>query len=859
MTERDYLFRCDYAKTNRSACKKCKIKIEKAEVRIAKLKTNPFSDDGGLMTDWHHPKCVFETFARARATTKKIESSDDIEHFDLLKSKDQDVIEHLIKNYLATRKESKAPSKAKAAAVPVAIVQSKLTKSTPASKENNSHVNGATDRLFLVVQKLCEKLRAEPSYLAKSEIVRSYFKQNPSSPDETYLMLKQMIPSVDKRVFNVKDKQLIKVLSSVFSSSLDDMSEHLEKGDVAETGRVFHIRSSLIKPQSSCVTMRQVDVFLEKLATITKEEEQRLHFKSILKHLTPQDLKYLLYLIKKDLRINAREKHILEGLHPVAYKAFQMSHDLRDVVNRYGSAGSSVKSGDTSGVGLQLMTPIRPMLAEACRSIAQALGKCPEGMYSEIKYDGERVQLHKQGSQFQFYSRSLKPVMAHKVADLTESVPKAFPTGQDIILDCEVLLVDNITGKPLPFGTLGIHKKSAFKAASVCLFVFDILLLNGKSLVNEPIKKRREILRESITEIPNRVMLSEMQLIKTASELAGMISHVLREGLEGLVLKGINTTYKPGARHWLKVKKDYLQGGAMADSADLVVLGGYLGTGNKGGMCSIFLMGCFSPASNSWKTVCKVGNGHDDATLEKYSNKMKRTGRKIKGDYSAIPTWLHVNKGIVPDFLVTDPKHSDVWEITGAEFSQSTVHTAAGISIRFPRITKIRDDKDWSTATNLPRLQQLMRTSQDKADMAIQQLMIKEGKLSVPKLLESPKETRVTQKRGALVATSFKEESPKKKLKPGSNANISSLHENSSHSKCSSSKFGPLPNIFKGDKIFVSSKIAAKEVLSRYVVAYGGEAVTNKELADVIVLSKVIPDKLGRIVTKQWIVNKINQ
>lgn len=67
-------------------------------------------------------------------------------------------------------------------------------------------------------------------------------------------------------------------------------------------------------------------------------------------------------------------------------------------------------------------------------------------MYSEIKYDGERVQLHKQGDKFQFYSRSLKPVMPHKVADLTESVPEAFPTGQDMILDCEVLLVDIATG-----------------------------------------------------------------------------------------------------------------------------------------------------------------------------------------------------------------------------------------------------------------------------------------------------------------------------------------------------------------------------------------------------------------------------
>lgn len=66
MTDNDFLFRCDYAKTNRSGCKKCKAKIDKGVLRIAKLKTNPFSDDGGVMTDWHHPKCVFETFAKAR-------------------------------------------------------------------------------------------------------------------------------------------------------------------------------------------------------------------------------------------------------------------------------------------------------------------------------------------------------------------------------------------------------------------------------------------------------------------------------------------------------------------------------------------------------------------------------------------------------------------------------------------------------------------------------------------------------------------------------------------------------------------------------------------------------------------------
>jgi DNA ligase-3 len=194
------------------------------------------------------------------------------------------------------------------------------------------------------------------------------------------------------------------------------------------------------------------------------------------------------------------------------------------------------------------------------------------------------------------------------------------------------------------------------------------------------------------------------------------------------------------------------------------------------------------------------------------------------------------------------------------------VHTAGGISIRFPRVTKIRDDKDWRTATDLPRLQQLMRTSQEKADQAIQQLMIKEGggKLTVPKSVEAPKQTKLTQKRPASSIASSENDSPKKKTRLDSKGNtntslsVSSFQTNTTTSRNSFS-LDSLPNVFKGDKIFVSSKISEKDVLSRYVVAYGGDLVDDKKLADVIVLNKAISDKLGRIVTKQLIIDKINQ
>lgn len=273
-------------------------------------------------------------------------------------------------------------------------------------------------------------------------------------------------------------------------------------------------------------------------------------------------------------------------------------------------------------------------------------------------------------------------------------------------------------GKPLPFGTLGKHKKTEFQDANVCLFVFDCLYYNGKSLIREPLSYRKKILKENMQEIPNRIMFSELEEIHKPRDLANMIAKVLQLGLEGLVLKDLQSIYEPGKRHWLKVKKDYLFGGAMADTADLLVLGAWYGTGKKGGMMSVFLMGCYNPNSKRFGTVTKVHTGHDDSTLEKLQKELVM--EKISQDASKVPRWLNCTKTMIPDFVAKDPKQQPVWEITGAEFTQQhEVHTANGISIRFPRVTRIRDDKTWETATNLQELQHLFKTSKENTDVSL--------------------------------------------------------------------------------------------------------------------------------------------
>ncbi|CAI9162631.1 unnamed protein product [Rangifer tarandus platyrhynchus] len=751
-------FCVDYAKRGTAGCKKCKEKIVKGVCRIGKVVPNPFSESGGDMKEWYHIKCMFEKLERARATTKKIEDLTELEGWEELEENEKEQISQHI-----------ADLSSKAAGTPKkkAVVQAKLTatgqvaspvkgasfvtNSNPrkfsgfSAKPNNSGEAHSSptpkapktslssskcdpkhkDCLLREFRKLCAMVAENPSYNTKTQIIQDFLQKGSAGDGfhgDVYLTVKLLLPGVIKSVYNLNDKQIVKLFSRIFNCNSDDMTRDLEQGDVSETIRVFFEQSKSFPPAAkSLLTIQEVDEFLMRLSKLTKEDEQQQALQDIASRCTANDLKCIIRLIKHDLKMNSGAKHVLDALDPNAYEAFKASRNLQDVVERVLRNEQEVEKepGQRRALRVQasLMTPVQPMLAEACKSIEYAMKKCPNGMFSEIKYDGERVQVHKKGDHFSYFSRSLKPVLPHKVAHFKEFIPRAFPGGHSMILDSEVLLIDNRTGKPLPFGTLGVHKKAAFQDANVCLFVFDCIYFNDISLMDRPLCERRKLLHDNMVEIPNRIMFSEMKQVTKASDLVDMINRVIQEGLEGLVLKDVKGTYEPGKRHWLKVKKDYLNEGAMADTADLVVLGAFYGQGSKGGMMSIFLMGCYDPSSQKWCTVTKCAGGHDDATLARLQTELDMV--KISKDPSKIPNWLKINKIYYPDFIVPDPKKAAVWEITGAEFSKSEAHTADGISIRFPRCTRIRDDKDWKSATNLPQLKELYQLSKERAAFAV--------------------------------------------------------------------------------------------------------------------------------------------
>ena len=359
---------------------------------------------------------------------------------------------------------------------------------------------------------------------------------------DLHVWVRLLLPGVIKRVYNMQNKQMVKIFSRIFNASEEEMIEDLEQGDVAETIGKFYAESSAVKPpKKSDLTIHDIDGFLDEMTKLTKEDEQQFFLKKILGRCTVNDIKMFIRLMKGDLRIQAGAKHILDGVHHDAYESFNSTRNITAVIDK---VIELAEKGDTTSplnLGASLMQPVQPMLAQACKSIDMAFQKCPNGMFSEIKYDGERVQLHKKGKEFKYFSRSLKPVMPHKVKHFADHIPEAFPGGSDMILDAEVLMVDNKTGKPLPFGSLGIHKGTGFKDAVPCLFVFDIMHYNGENLMDKPIKERRKVLEKQMVEVGNSIKFSELKVVTKKSHLAEMIKTVLEQGLEGLMLKVVSS------------------------------------------------------------------------------------------------------------------------------------------------------------------------------------------------------------------------------------------------------------------------------------------------------------------------------
>ncbi|MCW3491874.1 ATP-dependent DNA ligase [Microbacterium sp. SSM24] len=437
---------------------------------------------------------------------------------------------------------------------------------------------------------------------------------------------------------------------------------------------------------AATLTIGDVDAALERLAGADGAGSagvRRDALAELAGRATPAEWDFLCRVIQGELRTGALEGVLLDA---IAKAAGADAPSVRRAVMLSGDLGQTARvalfgePGELEAVGLEVGRPVMPMLASTAASAGEALGAIGGPASVEYKLDGARIQVHRDGDEVRVYTRSLADI-THRVPEIVEAV-RALPS-QRLILDGETLSLDE-DGGPRPFQDT-MARFGSEGAASVALrpWFFDILHVDGRDLIDEPLATRLEVLGRVVGDARMPGIVTDDP--QRAEELS---REALAAGHEGVMVKGIESVYAAGRRgkSWLKVKPVL--------TFDLVVLGVEWGSGRRQGMLSNLHLGARDPDGafgepGGFVMVGKTFKGLTDDLL-RWQTAHFPTIETHRSSYA-----VHVRPETVVEIAI--------------DGVQRSTRYPGGVALRFARVKGYRPDKTAGEADTIGSLRELLR------------------------------------------------------------------------------------------------------------------------------------------------------
>jgi len=523
-------------------------------------------------------------------------------------------------------------------------------------------------------------IRATASTLEKTRILAEYLKRLP--PED----LRLAVVYLTARPFGRGEQGIL----GLGWATLTRVVEELSGLDEADLGRIYMKYSDpgdsaaealAGKTRPEPVPLGEVAATFEAIRAASGAEAKAEPLRRLLRKLDPESARYLTKLLAGELRIG-----LSEGLVEAAIaRAFDVRPEevrrLHMLTGDLGETAVRCQAGQVEAAGIRLFQPIRYMLASPVETPEEAMVRMGGGpVWTEEKYDGIRCQLHAGGGRVALYSRDLREV----TQAFPELVDAGAQVGHEVLLDGEIL--GHRDGRVLRF--FDLQRRLGRKQVSselrrevpVALVAFDLLYLDGQTLLELPLRERRRRLEG--LELRHPLLNARLETAASAADLDRIFTETRERGNEGLMVKDPDSAYAPGRRGmaWLKLKRPLA-------TLDVVVTAVEWGHGKRHGVLSDYTFAVLDEEAGKLVNVGKAYTGLTDAEIAEMTQHFLKT---TVADHGRV-------RLVEPDTVL---------EVAFDSIQHSGRHRS-GYALRFPRIVRIRDDKPVAEIDTLRRVAEL--------------------------------------------------------------------------------------------------------------------------------------------------------